>query len=56
VNFRPTTWLKFSRRSMLTEAEVSTKVDKLLSGKRSALSRTITMIESKNERHRKMAD
>jgi hypothetical protein len=44
-----------SRRSLLTQTQVSDRVDGLLRHERSALSRTITLIESSRDDHRASA-
>lgn len=43
-------------RNMMTDSEVKERVDKLLAKDRSAISRTITLIESSREEHRDDAD
>lgn len=43
-------------RNMMTESEVKERVDRLLAKERSAISRTITLIESSREEHRDDAD
>ena len=43
-------------RSMITDSEVKERVDRLLAKERSAISRTITLIESSREEHRDDAD
>ncbi len=43
-------------RSMMTDSEVKERVDRLLAKERSAISRTITLIESSREEHRDDAD
>jgi len=47
---------KNSLRMLMTDAEVSERVDRLLLRERSAISRTITLIESSLEEHRDDAD
>ena len=48
--------LKTSFRMLMTDAEVSERVDRLLLRERSAISRSITLIESSLEEHRDDAD
>jgi LAO/AO transport system kinase len=43
-------------RSMMTDLEVKERVDRLMEKQRSAISRTITLIESSREEHRDDAD
>ena len=43
-------------RTLMTDSEVSERVDRLLAKERSAISRTITLIESSLEEHREDAD
>jgi LAO/AO transport system kinase len=47
---------KTSLRMLMTDAEVSERVDRLLLRERSAISRSITLIESTLEEHRDDAD
>ena len=48
--------IQSSFRSMMTDSEVKERVDRLLAKERSAISRTITLIESSREEHRDDAD
>jgi len=48
--------IQSASRSMMTDSEVKERVDRLLAKERSAISRTITLIESSREEHRDDAD
>jgi LAO/AO transport system kinase len=55
INKRFSAIISFQSRSLLTQTQVSDRVDRLLGHERSALSRTITLIESSRDDHRACA-
>lgn len=46
----------FQQRALFTDTQVKDRVAKILAGERSALSRTVTLIESARLDHREAAD